>query len=270
MFEKLENRYFFSGELVLENEMHIGSGKGDGRTDALVVKDFNEKPFIPGSSVRGVLRSTIERIAASLGKNPCLLLKGNNCVTVSEVLQKDFGKLLKKRDKDGIEAFLNDDSKICPVCRLFGSTVVASKIRITDLPLKEEKAEPSVRHGVAINRDTETAQDKAKFDFEAVPKESGFSFELIGENLTSYDLSLLAIGIQEMMDGNFWIGGNTARGLGKCKLEGIEIKYFEGAEGLKQYLLNKTLKSMSHEKFFASINSLIGAEEASYAQKDIE
>ncbi|MCL0102450.1 CRISPR-associated RAMP protein Csx7 [Dehalococcoidia bacterium] len=269
MFEKLENRYFFTGKLVLENEMHIGSGKGDGTTDALVVKDFNEKPFIPGSSVRGVLRSTIERIAASLGKNPCLL-ESDNCVTNSrDVLQKEFKKLLEKKNKAQIDAFLNNDSKICSVCRLFGSTVVASKIRITDLLLKEEKAEPSVRHGVAINRDTETAQDKAKFDFEAVPKESSFSFELIGENLTDDDRALLAVGIQEMINGNFWLGGNTARGLGKCKLEELKIEYFEGADGLKGYLKDKRLEPMTPEDFLNSIKSLV-REEARYAQEDIE
>ena len=67
MFEKLESRYFISGEILLLNELHIGSGKGDGRTDALVIRDHNDRPFIPGSSLRGALRSTIERIALSIG-----------------------------------------------------------------------------------------------------------------------------------------------------------------------------------------------------------
>ena len=257
MFEKLKSRYFFSGELVLENEMHIGSGKGDGSTDALVVKDFQGKPFIPGSSVRGVLRSTIERIVASLGQTPCLL-ESSNCVTNSRDLQKEFRELLKKKDKSKIDAFLSDNSKICPVCQLFGSVVLASKIRVTDLQLKRKQAEPSIRHGVAINRDTETAQDKAKFDFEAVPKESTFCFELIGENFTANDQALLAVGIQEMMNGNFWLGGNTARGLGKCKLEGLKIAYFEGVLGLKTYLKNKTLKSKTPEDFLNSIETLVG------------
>lgn len=256
MFEKLENRYFFRGELVLENEMHIGSGKGDGRTDALVVKDFNGKPFIPGSSLRGSLRSVIERIAASLDKNPCLLTN-DTCVTTSKDIQKEFKKILENKDNSEIKKFLDDDSKICPVCRLFGSTVVASKIKITDLRLKEEKAEPAIRHGVAINRDTETSQNKAKFDFEVVPKESRFEFELIGENLTDNDRALLAVGIQEMIDGNFWIGGNTARGLGKCKLDGLKIEYFDNVEGLKKYLREKKGNELPLKDFFDSINKLL-------------
>lgn len=262
MFEKLENRYFFKGELVLENEMHIGSGKGDEKTDAHVVKDFNGKPFIPGSSLRGSLRSVIERIAASLDKKPCLL-EYNTCVTKSDVLQKEFKEILKSKDNSNINKFLNDNSKICPVCKLFGSTIVASKIKITDLKLIKEKAEPTIRHGVAINRDTETSQDKAKFDFEVVPKGSTFEFELIGENLSDNDRALLAIGIQEMTDGNFWIGGNSARGLGKCKLERLKIEYFDDVEGLKKYLIEKKWdKSIEDPKdiqahLFASINKLL-------------
>ena len=245
MFEKLDNRCFFRGELVFENEMHIGSGKGDGRTDALVVKDFKNEPFIPGSSVRGVLRSVIEKLVASLGKKPCLLMY-DTCITTSKDIQNEFKIILEHKDSSKIKDFLNDNAKICPVCRIFGSPVFASKIKITDMQIKKEKESAtrySVRHGVAINRDTETSQDKAKFDYEVVPKESRFNFELIGENLKTNDLALLALGIQEMIDGNFWLGGKTSRGLGKCKLEKLNIEYFIGAEGLKNYLKGKCLFS---------------------------
>ncbi len=258
MFEKLQSRYIFRGEIVLEKEFHIGSGKGDARTDALVVKDFSNRPYIPGSSLRGVLRSTIERIASSIGKNPCMLVN-KGCVTNSGELQEEFKKILKDKDKTDIESFLNDDSKICPVCRLFGSTVIASRIRVTDLYLKNDIKLTAVRHGVAINRDTETSQDKAKFDFETVPAQTRFDFEIIGENLDDNNLALLAIGIQEMVDGDFWLGGNTARGLGKCKLAGLKIKYFNGSEGLRQYLVSREdgLDEMSKEDFFNKISIVV-------------
>lgn len=247
MFEKLDSRYFFSGEILLLNELHIGSGKGDGRTDALIIKDHNGIPFIPGSSLRGALRSTIERITASIGLKPCLQIKGNPCVTTSDKLMEEF----KKMDASNIPTFLSDPKKVCPVCQVFGSTVVASKLKITDLPLSDARSfKVSVRDGVAIDRDTETAKDGAKFDFESVSKDIRFKFELIGENLIKRDLALLAIGIQEMMIGNFWLGGNTARGLGKCQLENLDIKYFEGADGLKEYLLTGKLDTLTRDKFF--------------------
>lgn len=334
MFEKLENRFFFTGEILLLNEFHIGSGKGDVRTDALVIKDNRNKPFIPGSSLRGALRSTIERIVNSIGLNPCLLINGNDCITTSEKIQDEFkqfqdelkemclfnwdkisekeeGSLIRflkyfhnlewvedakisksddgktiliskdenlveividerednailkisddiihnlkvkkengkiniyKREKSDfskILSFLSDKSKVCPVCQLFGSTVFASKIRITDLSLINNNYKYSIRDGVAIDRDTETAKDQAKFDFETVSKDTRFKFELIGENLTQKDLQLLAVGIQELENGNFWLGANSSRGLGRCKLEGLKIRCFVGADGLKKYLIKK-------------------------------
>ena len=248
MFEKLESRYFFSGKILLLNELHIGSGKGDGSTDALVIRDHNDRPFIPGSSLRGALRSTIERIALSIGLEPCLLIKDKPCVTTSDDIREKFNEL----DASDIPAFLSNDSMVCPVCQLFGSRVVASKIKIPDLPILDDNGfKTSIRDGVAIDRDTETAKDGAKFDFESVPKDIRFKFELIGENLIPRDLTLLAIGLKELKESNFWLGGNTARGLGRCQLEEeLNIKYFKGAKGLKDYLLGGELKEITKDDFF--------------------
>jgi CRISPR-associated protein Csm3 len=142
---------------------------------------------------------------------------------------------------------------------LFGSTVAASKIRITDLKLLNG-GKTAIRDGVAIDRDTETAKEGAKFDFETVSKESRFAFEIIGENLTKLDLGLLAIGIQELVDGNFWLGGNSARGLGRCKLEGLSISHFEGKNGLKNYLITKKLSPMDKDAFLGNAKTLLGKE----------
>jgi CRISPR-associated RAMP protein (TIGR02581 family) len=256
MFEKLKNRYYFTGKIVLLNELHIGSGRGNVDTDALVITGHDNKPFIPGSSLRGALRSTIERIASAMRLNPCLLIDSNSCVSTSRELQKEFRELPPAE----VIPFLTNPGKVCHVCRLFGSTVVSSKIRITDLILSNG-GKCAIRDGVAIDRDTGAAKAHAKFDFETVSRDSKFQFEIIGENLEPKDLGLLALGIQELIDGNFWLGGNTARGLGKCKLEDLEIKYFEGADGLKNYLLNKTLSSITPANNFLSyINYLFPAE----------
>lgn len=260
MFETLDSRYFLSGNIVLLNELHIGSGKGDGETDALVIKDHDDIPFIPGSSLRGALRSTIERMVSSLGFNPCLLINDNPCVTTSDKLQDEFSKIKEKKDPTKIRSFISDDSKVCPVCQLFGSTIAASKIRITDLPI-DGKFLRHIRDGVAIDRDTETAKEGAKFDFEAISKGTEFKFELIGENLNERDLGLLGIGLQELVDGNFWVGGNTSRGLGKCKLKDLKINYFQGADGLKEYLVTKKLMPMVNSVFFDKIRGLMNNQE---------
>lgn len=256
MFEKLVNRFYFTGNIILENDLHIGSGKGNGRTDALFIRDCNGVPFIPGSSLRGSLRSTIERIASSMGMNPCLLITGNQCISTSDEIKKKFNDI--KKDPSKIGPFITKDANVCPICQLFGSTFASSKVKISDLPIQRPYYS-QIRDCVAIDRDTETAKDGAKFDFETVDKESIFQFELIGENLEPRDMRLLAVGIKEMVSGNFWLGGNTSRGLGRCKLDKLVIKYFDTPDTLKKYLINNDdiKKIEDNNNFFRSIDKLV-------------
>ena len=66
----------FLGKLVLEGEihcqtgLHIGAGKGSleiGGADNPVVKDAFGIPYIPGSSLRGRLRSLLEQASGARG-----------------------------------------------------------------------------------------------------------------------------------------------------------------------------------------------------------
>ena len=52
------------GELVCQTGLHIGAGKGTleiGGADNPVVKDAFGRPYVPGSSLRGRLRSLLEQ-----------------------------------------------------------------------------------------------------------------------------------------------------------------------------------------------------------------
>lgn len=60
---------------------HCGSGLASGSdVDALVIKDQNGLPFVPGKTVKGLLREAVEEIAAIEGKAP-----------TTELLGKTFG-----------------------------------------------------------------------------------------------------------------------------------------------------------------------------------
>src|SRR6516225_8124414 len=64
---ELRNRYVFRGNLVMETALHIGGGKATlSSSDSPVVLTPDQKPFIPGSSFKGALRSTVEKIVPSL------------------------------------------------------------------------------------------------------------------------------------------------------------------------------------------------------------
>src|ERR1700749_3282684 len=60
---KLVGKLIFSGDLHCETGLHIGAGKGSleiGGADNPVVKDAFGLPYIPGSSLRGKIRSLLE------------------------------------------------------------------------------------------------------------------------------------------------------------------------------------------------------------------
>ena len=61
---KFLGKVVLEGELHCETGLHIGAGKGSleiGGADNPVVKDAFGRPYIPGSSLRGKLRSLLEQ-----------------------------------------------------------------------------------------------------------------------------------------------------------------------------------------------------------------
>ena len=247
MFDKLKDRFTIKGNVVMDTGLHVGSGEDSFETDALVIKDAYGKPYIPGSSFKGVLRSTVERIVPNLeGFRTCALVKGTNCVTVNEAKKEQF-KARLKGDEEG-----NPLDLICDTCKLFGSTAIASKIKIHDLYVSEPWVESfEKRDGVGIDRDTETAAEGAKFDYEVVPSQTEFDFVMICENLDDRDKFLLAIGLREMQSEVAYLGGNRSRGLGAFRLIIEEVAHldFENNESLVKYLTSQELKKIEPAEF---------------------
>ncbi len=256
MFEKLKNRYVIKGKVVMDTALHIGSGEDSFETDALVIKDAYGKPYIPGSSFKGILRSTVERMVPNLdGFKTCALIKDADCATVNENKRDHFKKRLKGEEQG------NPIDLICDTCKLFGSTVVASKIKSPDLYVSEpwvglfEK-----RDGVGIDRDTETTAEGAKFDYEVVPSQTEFDFEMVCENLDERDKFLLTIGLREMQSGVISLGGNRSRGLGAFRLMIDEVSFlnFEDEKSFMEYLASQKLEKIKPVNFIKeSIKNLL-------------
>ena len=61
---KFLGKLILEGELHCETGLHVGAGKGSleiGGSDNPVVKDAFGRPYVPGSSLRGKLRSLLEQ-----------------------------------------------------------------------------------------------------------------------------------------------------------------------------------------------------------------
>jgi len=232
----LLNRYLFEGKLEMRTAMHIGGGKATlSHTDSPVVLTPDGLPFIPGSSFKGMLRSTVEKIVASLpadlGLHSCGLLTevaGETCATAR---QREINDARRTPPAGTTAERILDEARqsLCHTCRLFGSPFAAARLTINDLYLIDDEwsGTTQIRDGVAIDRDSETARNSLKYDFEVVPSTTVFELRVILENATTQDLQLISIGLSEFLSGFGRIGGFRSRGLGACILTDLQIFLLE-------------------------------------------
>ncbi|MCZ7575154.1 MAG: RAMP superfamily CRISPR-associated protein [Ardenticatenaceae bacterium] len=273
----LRKRYIVRGRLVLETALHVGTGRAvSPLTDSPILRDAAGRPLIPGSSMKGAFRATVERIAPNLpGYWSCALDDDvANCLSPQRsplgdayravraylgraipsqpVADDEDAKLahdaLEKlghpewTDKNiGEEDLLRLlDEHLCDTCKLFGSPYLASKVHFQDLPVRTNEwlEVTEIRDGVGIDRDSERAVEQIKFDFEVVPSETAFDFGLVVENPTERDLGLLAVGLSECTNGMVRLGGIRSRGLGACrlKLDDVQVLDFSDHRALVVYL----------------------------------
>ena len=241
---EMSRKYVFTGKLELKSAMHIGGGKINMRgTDSPVVLTPEGEPFIPGSSFKGVFRSTVEKLAGVIPNHTtCFLSEGEgDCPTANQV---NFNS--RRRNGSWSEAKLAKilDEELCDTCKLFGSPFSASKIFFSDLYVDEWAEATQIRDGVAIDRDSERAVDRLKYDYEVVSVGSTFKMEIALEGPSDTDLHLACMGLSEFASGMGGIGGMRSRGLGNCQI--IELTGYEldltDCKQLRQYLIGKTLE----------------------------
>ncbi len=248
----LRNRFVFTGSLIMRTALHIGGGKVTlSSSDSPVVLTPEQKPYIPGSSFKGALRSTVEKIVPGLpGFSSCALIdlssdeiKGlesnreaikNICPTVrqSEIARR------RRDEPDKVPEIQEETLKeLCDTCLLFGSPFTAARLNVNDLymPKEEWSGVLQIRDGVAIDRDSEKARDRLKYDFEVVPATATFDLEIVLENATKKDLQLMCIGLSEFVHGFGVIGGKRSRGLGVAELKNLHVSALElDLEGVKE------------------------------------
>lgn len=229
MFQ-LNEKVRLTASLVFDTAWRIGSGKeGETMSDLGVMLTSTGEPILPGSSLKGKLRSTCETLSHALGLSACLLnqaASGIDCTSdvkyyskVRENYQNTFQK--------GLDARLEwIDTHTCDVCKLFGSPMKAGRLSVSDGTLKDWASVVQVRDGVVIDRDSRTAVDGLKYDYEVVPASSRFQLCIELENPTNEDLALLGAALFEWHAGSS-LGGFTSRGLGRFHLKDINLSHVD-------------------------------------------
>lgn len=220
LFDIFENKYILKGTLVALDPIHIGSSTKNTLdpvdVDSAVLKDSRGYPVIPGSSIKGVVRSWFESVLRGAGVEVCDVLDNKNCCTANSEREIKNCKDLRKKAEMAYECS-------CEACRLFGGRELAGKLQFKDSYLI---GEPSFefRDGVGIDRETGAAKRGAKYDFEIISKDSEFSFYLTAENLDDKQKKYFDFIVEGLKSGNLSVGGKTSRGLGRFLVKNIEIE----------------------------------------------
>jgi CRISPR-associated RAMP protein (TIGR02581 family) len=182
---------------------------------------FGEVPYLPGSSLKGIIRSHAERILRTLNleKSECDITRDNSCVE-----KKGDNKVPYKEN--------------CFACRTFGSTKLASRIRLTDAypwrvgddPEAMKKAAKDIitepRTGNKIDRRKGIAAGGALFTSEVVTSGNFYS-EITLRNYQLWQIALLSLVLRDINAGHQRIGASKSRGLGKVSINITDFDIYQ-------------------------------------------
>ena len=181
-------------------------------TPVRTYRNGNTEVYLPGSSLKGVFRSHIEKVIRTLKDgvvcNPFVKTDPNSendqlvCPNYVEVscgdkfeVRQAVGKVPwrrhpKKEDLSNEAVYLDS----CPACRLFGSNSFIGRVAISDAYLAESSQQKTEqRDGVGIDRLTGGAASGAKFDLEVVSSGVDFETDIYMRNFEVWQLGILML-----------------------------------------------------------------------------
>jgi CRISPR-associated protein Csm3 len=223
----LIGKLLLEGEMICETGLHIGAGKGSldlGGADNPDVKDAFGRPYVPGSSLRGKLRSLLEQSAGLVAASDLIYLSRRRGQEV-RIHQSD-----EPGDEIGL-LFGRNPGRVERVTGEAVDTTTATPARLTvyDALLEIDSITESMRENLddeltevksenAIDR--LTCQSSAR-TLERVPAGAKFRVRLVLDILCPEDRELvakLAEGLRLLEDDA--LGGGGSRGSGRVKFEG--------------------------------------------------
>jgi CRISPR-associated protein Csm3 len=229
---QLVGKLILSGELHCETGLHIGAGKGSleiGGADNPVVKDAFGLPYIPGSSLRGRIRSLLENALGLTSPAELVYLskrKGQE-VRIHQSDRPDdeicllFGRNPGRMDRVAGEAL---DTRAATPARL----------AIYDAPLDAASITPQMRENLddeitevksenAIDRITSQANPRT---LERVPAGARFHVRMVLDVLCEEDKALaarLVEGLRLLEDDA--LGGGGSRGSGRVRFSNMKLTW---------------------------------------------
>ncbi|MHA1251975.1 MAG: type III CRISPR-associated RAMP protein Csx7 [Candidatus Helarchaeota archaeon] len=238
-----------SFEGVIDNEtiLHVG-GRGSSvisLTDNELVRvniRGEEMPYIPGSTIKGLLRSATASVLQALGIETCENDDYEGCLEANTLLNN-----IKWLEKDKV---LNILDKFCPICKIFGAGKYRSKVIITDAyPSDPGELRISVKSQNAIDRRQGSAIRGGLFTLEYILPRNRFNFEIVFNNLPNYLVGLVALGMKLVNSGIIRVGMMKSKGFGHIKFKIKRLKIItDDGDGKKLARLNERDSEITFEK----------------------
>ena len=218
---QLQNIQILTADLILESGLHIGAGDSEihiGGIDNSVVKHpITGEPYIPGSSLKGKIRSLLEWKSGAVQEDPLGKTEYDRSAGAQQTAVKHILQLF------GISGDTQDEE--------FQKEIGHTRLAFWDCPLDETYAKEQrdndrlyteAKSENRINRISGTAEHPRQT--ERVPAGAKFRFKL---TLKQYDgdddalLHTLLTGLKLLE----WdsLGGSGSRGYGKVRFDNLEL-----------------------------------------------
>ncbi|MEQ1620568.1 MAG: type III-A CRISPR-associated RAMP protein Csm3 [Methylococcales bacterium] len=220
---RLTNIQKLTGQIELLSGLHIGSGNTEihiGGTDNPVIKNpITQQPYIPGSSIKGKMRSLLEWHLGVVGDTGGHPLNFGHIAKLDTKIQQSAKDLIKlfggasdsKNDEDLIKKI--GPSRLafwdCALTKAWVAEMENKTLMLTEV--KMENTIDRIKGTAEHPRNTERVPATAKFDFNLTIRVHD------GEDLT--ETLLVGLKLLEYTG----LGGSGSRGYGKIKFLDLKL-----------------------------------------------
>ncbi|MGE5488130.1 MAG: type III-A CRISPR-associated RAMP protein Csm3 [bacterium] len=230
---KFIGKLILDGELICETGLHIGAGKGSleiGGADNPVIKDAFGRPYVPGSSLRGKLRSLLEQATGLAVPGEMVYLsrrKGQEVRLHQSDRPDDEICLLFGRNPGRMERVGSGEP-------LEAHNATPARLTAYDAPLIPESITPQMRENLddeltevksenAIDRITSQANPRT---LERVPAGARFRVRFVLDILCEEDKDLIGPFLQSLiLLEDDALGGGGSRGSGRVRFANMRVAW---------------------------------------------
>lgn len=214
---KLTGKIFITGDIVAETGLHIGGSKSSldiGGIDLNVIKTPQGVPFIPGSSLKGKLRSMLAKVNGSVAINKHEAEKGEKTDEEVDFICEIFGLPADEAEKGKVTRLIVRDATL-------DTTAFTASFEAFQDSMETEYSD--VKWENSINRKTGTAQHPRQL--ERVPAGAVFNFEMVydvyDDDKETGHLQHIRTAMR-LLEGDY-LGGQGSRGYGKVRFANVSF-----------------------------------------------